>query len=808
MKIIQPGNCNVGTINDLPNGRPTREPVKNKRTSDRRKGEQYLAKKKSFHVKVSRAQSGAESPPDPAPPERYTHTDKKNEKDKKGSGSPKEESDLSEGSTTPNSIPTMKKWGKPNVGKLPRGRHSNGEHSKWRPQKNCQDAQESANIKEEKKKNDPLPEGGSSPHDLGGLSELEEDSSVWSLSSENSSDPCDNAKRTNCNFAEDVISTHETLPMREVLRENQLDPSRGASRIVKTPICWKNEVHETARRSCNGEEATAGGREANRGPANGDHVVTEERQSEDDHPKRDTPSDGANNGDDEERDKRAFTPPNEIDQLKEEIKRELYNRLSIALDMNMSLNEKEKYYDLFKKKKKFQKYIMKSCKFVIILGKHLNLSFSIIAMALYYLHKYNEKVLRRKKNALPYLIGGACIFLAWKMREDIENLKRTKKLYDIPKMIFKLLNYFDKKKKIKKKMRELQIGMVLSGRAYQKWEDLSDEHTFGSIEHTAGNAAKEEEASGRRHGEEETHPPGEASQGGSPPRSGKKKRKLSPKGDVKKPSTEPSETNNLHRDLAQIKRIISAGYVSDVNNIGHVSDCFNSYLSECNSRDVSECELEGGKHSTHDDLYDGPHDDLPDDIPDDIPDDLGDAPEEPPPQTYLTHFQHLCKREKRKIHISASKWVLKNSGQKLQLMQKVIIYYEGEILKSINYFLKPDKFSFDLFPFFIGTFVSIMKGYVTEEEVTCLQKIASLSFLDYYKTPLCLVFTSKEIMVASILRAYISLKWICGKLDLQKMSLQDFEKKATRFTQHVSSKNPISITRVKMALREIRLFSE
>ncbi|GAB64513.1 hypothetical protein PCYB_012460 [Plasmodium cynomolgi strain B] len=380
--------------------------------------------------------------------------------------------------------------------------------------------------------------------------------------------------------------------------------------------------------------------------------------------------------------------------------------------------------------------------------------------------------------------------------------------------------------------------MILSGCAYREWEDLSDEFTFGSTTGNAGNAGNAENVgnaknvenaatgegeSGRRRGEE-ARPPGEASQRGTPPRSRKKKRRLSPKGDAKRPSAEPGERSSLHRDLAQIKRIISTGYVSDVNNISHVSDCFNSYLSECNSRDVSEYEFAGGERGARDGLRDGPRDgprdglrdgprdDLPDDLRDDLPDDLRDGlpdeREESPPQTYLTHFQQLCKREKRKIHISASKWVLKNSGQKLQLMQKVIIYYEGEVLKSINYFLKADIFSFDLLPSFIGNFVRIMKGYVSQDEVVNLQKIASLSILDYYKTPLCLVFTSKEIMVASILRAYISLKWICGELDLQAMSLQDFEKKATRFTQHVSSKNPISITRVKIALREIRLFGE
>ncbi|KJP85283.1 hypothetical protein AK88_05094 [Plasmodium fragile] len=708
MKIIEPSNCNVSTINHLPNGRTTLEPVKEQESSDR-KGEQHVARRKSLHVKVSRAQSEGETEtlPHSAPPERNTHTDEENEKDKNKplteEGRIKRIDNVPGDESIP--VPHLKK-----IYTLTEGGDSTVQHS-------------------------------------GGLTELEEDSFVGDLSSENSSALCDKARTTNCSFGEDKLSTQQTPPM---------------------------------------------------GDANKGHVDTEKRQPEDYHPRRDTPRDGYNNGDGEEGDKRASiptdeaTPKNEIEQLKEEIKKEVYNRLTIALDINMNLNENEKYYDLFKKKKKFQKYIMNSCKFVIILGKHLKLSFSTISIALYYLHKYYEKILKRKKNALPYLIGGACIFLAWKMREDMENLKRSKKLYDIPKMIFKLLNYFDKKKKIKKKMKELQVRMFLSGCADRKWEDLSDEHTVPS---TAGNAAK---------GEGDARPPGEESQRDNPPQKGKKKRKLSPKEDEKRSSTESTDRSSLHRDLAQIKRIINTGYVSDVNNISHASDCFNSYLSECNSRDVSEYEFEGEEGDLHDDirdgLHDGPHDYAREDARED--------PEEPPAQTYLTQFQHLCKREKRKIHISASKWVLNNSGQKLQLMQKVIIYYEGEILKSINYFLKPDKCSFHLLPSFVGAFVNIMNGYVSQDEVGSLQKIASLSILDYFKTPLCLVFTSNEIMVASILRAYISLKWICGQLDVQTMSLQDFEKKATRFTQYVSSKNPISITRVKIALREIRLFGE
>ncbi|SCO65032.1 conserved Plasmodium protein, unknown function [Plasmodium vivax] len=917
MKIIELSSCNVGTINHLPNGRPTREAVKEGRSSDR-KGEQHVVNKKSLHVKVSRVHSGGETSPHAAPPERNTHTDGKNGKDKKGPGPPKGEANPSEGSTTPTSTPTMKIGEKPNVGTPPRGRHSNGEHSKWRQKKNGQDAQESANISEEKnkkgkkkkKKNDPPPEGGrrkrldsvpgdgsnrvhhlkktytlieggASPQHFGGLTELEEDSFEGALSSENSSAPCDKAEATNCSFGADKMSTQETPPMRELprgntTRENPPNPPSGERRVEKTPNCWQSEVYKTVGRSCNGEAsrtATNMG-DANQGATNegatnegatngvthGSSPVAEERPPEGQHPKRDTPSDGANNGDGEEGDKRASTPAaagppkNEIEELKGEIKKELYNRLSIALDINMSLNENEKYYDLFKKKKKFQKYIMNSCKFVIILGKHLNLSFSTISIALYYLHKYHEKVLKRKKNALPYLVGGACIFLAWKMREDMENLRKSKKLYDIPKMIFKLLNYFDKKKKIKKKMRELQVGMVLSGCAYRRWEDLSDEHTLGSTAGdvrsvrsaknarnatNAGHTAKGEGASARRRGEE-ARPPGEASQRGTPPRSGKKKRKLSPRGEAKRSSVEPGQRSSLHRDLAQIKRIINAGYVSDVNNISHASDCFSAYLSECNSGDVSEYEVGGA------DLRDDPRDERPpdqrderppdqrdelppdqrDELPPDQRDELPpdqlddprderppDQPDELPPdprneQTYLTRFQQLCKREKRRIHISASKWVLNNSGQKLQLMQKVLIYYEGEILKSINYFLKPDRFSFDLLPSFVASFANIMKGYVEQDEVASLQKIASLSVLDFYKTPLCLVFTSKEIMVACILRAYTSLKWICGQLDLRDGSLQDFEKKATLFTQHVSLKNPISITRVKIAMREIRQLGE
>ncbi|KNC36230.1 hypothetical protein PFLG_01243 [Plasmodium falciparum RAJ116] len=152
--------------------------------------------------------------------------------------------------------------------------------------------------------------------------------------------------------------------------------------------------------------------------------------------------------------------PNNVNRLREEIKKELFNKLNIILDVNMNMNTDEEYYMKFLKKKKFRNYIMNTSKFIIILGKYLQLSFCTICIALYYMNKYNQKILKRKKNSISYLIAGACIFLAWKLREDFELLKKSRKLYDIPKVIFKLLNYFYKKKKLKKKIHSIELDII------------------------------------------------------------------------------------------------------------------------------------------------------------------------------------------------------------------------------------------------------------------------------------------------------------------------------------------------------------
>ncbi|GAW79010.1 hypothetical protein, conserved [Plasmodium gonderi] len=548
---------------------------------------------------------------------------------------------------------------------------------------------------------------------------------------------------------------------------------------------------------------------------------------------------------------------NDIEQLKAEIKKEIYNRLSIALDINMCLNTDEEYYDKFKKKKKFRKYIVNTSKFVIILGKQLNLSFSTITIALYYLHRYHQKVLKKKKNSLPYLLAGACIFLAWKLREDFENFKKSKKLYDIPKIIFKLLNYFDKKKKIKKKMKEIQIGMLINSKSTNRGEfKISSEDTFGTFmervkrtEMQKGDRRSRENERGtndraindraindrgkndrdqndrekkdrekkdrekkdrdkndrtindRGKNDRDKNDRGKNDIGTVK----KKERNTSPVRDTKKLATEEEKKKkSLYHDLDEIKGIINTGYISDVNNISHVSDYFNSYLSEYNSNDVSEYEeCESGVSSIpkqNDDKKDTQSDSS-------ICKNLADNQEQMTKRD-IRKFQQLCKNEKQKIKISSSQWILKNSGQKLQLMQKIIIYYEGEILKSINYFLKTENFSFEILPSFIASFGYIMKDYIEQKQISYLQKIAFLSILDYYKTPLCLIFNSKEIMVACILRSYISLKCICSQLHLRTLSLQDFENKAIHFTQFLSCDNPISINRVKIALREIRLFDE
>ncbi|CAD2098789.1 conserved Plasmodium protein, unknown function [Plasmodium vinckei brucechwatti] len=498
-----------------------------------------------------------------------------------------------------------------------------------------------------------------------------------------------------------------------------------------------------------------------------------------------------NERDDDENDSNKDSGETTIDNIKFQIKKEIYKKLKIAFNTNMQFNISEQYYIKFMKKKKFRKYVLNTSKFIVILGKYLRLSFSTISMALYYMHKYNKKKLTKKDKPINYIIAGSCIFLAWKLREDFEQCKKSQKLYDIPKGIFKLLNYFYKKKIIKKKIKQIQPDLMYN---HQNCYDIKDDDTFDTLIEMA---KKKNELLTCANEHDKTVNVSENNT------QNKKKRKIDTQNvDIKKidkqsyheEDEEKKHYMNLYNQLVDLNNIITDnGYISDINNISDVSDLFNSYLSECNSGDLSEynfsTEKENGNNldqsnkNGDDDILKNEHIDK---------------------NAYIQKFKKLCKKKKKNINISSSKWVLNNSGQKLQLLQKAIIYYEGEVLKSFNYFIKPKILSFQLIPFFLTNFVSIMNDYIKPNQVPYLQKLSSLIILDFYKTPLCLIFPPKEILIVCIIKGYISLKLINSELDLDPVSLENFENKIKEYILSVSGDIPIDINRIKMALKEIR----
>ncbi|ETW52649.1 hypothetical protein PFUGPA_05655 [Plasmodium falciparum Palo Alto/Uganda] len=457
--------------------------------------------------------------------------------------------------------------------------------------------------------------------------------------------------------------------------------------------------------------------------------------------------------------------PNNVNRLREEIKKELFNKLNIILDVNMNMNTDEEYYMKFLKKKKFRNYIMNTSKFIIILGKYLQLSFCTICIALYYMNKYNQKILKRKKNSISYLIAGACIFLAWKLREDFELLKKSRKLYDIPKVIFKLLNYFYKKKKLKKKIHSIELDIITNYKINHTFYNtqLFNHKTFSSfMEHMK---------------KEDTY---------IDTKKESKNRKQSNGSQINNNLNNVQKNKSIYNDLQELNNIIQEGYISDINNINHVSDCFSSYLSECNSSDVSEYDQmkpeqdepiniqtdvkdENGKMgSQHCDVK-RENIKIKHEMNGDLHEQNGKLHEQ---NENIKKFKKLCKEHKKNIYVSSSKWVLNNSGQKLQLMQKIIIYYEGEILKSFNYYIKPKMLFFELLPSYINKFVYTMKGYIELDQVVYLEKLCLLTILDIYKTPLCLIFTPKEILITCILKAYISLKLLSNQLHIRSLSFQ------------------------------------
>ncbi|WBY59332.1 cyclin-like protein [Plasmodium yoelii yoelii] len=494
-----------------------------------------------------------------------------------------------------------------------------------------------------------------------------------------------------------------------------------------------------------------------------------------------------------------------IDNIKLEIKKEIYKKLKIAFNTNMQFNIIDQYYIKFRKKKKFRKYVLNTSNFIIILGKYLRLSFSTIAMALYYMHKYNKKKLAKKNKPINYIIAGSCIFLAWKLREDFEQCKKSQKLYDIPKGIFKLLNYFYKKKIIKKKIKQIQPNLIYN---HKNCYEIKNDDTFDTLIEMA---KKKNEILKCTHEHNKNVNVSENST------KNKKKRKINTQNeDIKKNAKHSYHLNkeedeekkhyiNLYNQLKDLNNIIiDTGYISDINNISDVSDLFNSYLSECNSDDLSEynfspergeeAENEAEKEEENDaekkDTNKIEHHNLDQlNTNEENSDILKNAHIDK--NAYIQKFKKLCKKKKKNINISSSKWVLNNSGQKLQLIQKAMIYYEGEILKSFNYFIKPKILSFELIPFFITNFVSIMNDYIQPNQIPYLQKLSSLIILDFYKTPLCLIFPPKEILIVCIIKGYISLKLINSELDLQAISLENFENKIKEYVQSVSGDIPI-----------------
>ncbi|KEG03594.1 hypothetical protein YYE_01618 [Plasmodium vinckei vinckei] len=460
-----------------------------------------------------------------------------------------------------------------------------------------------------------------------------------------------------------------------------------------------------------------------------------------------------NESDGDENDGSKNSGETTIDNIKFQIKKEIYKKLKIAFNTNMQFNISEEYYIKFMKKKKFRKYVLNTSKFIVILGKYLRLSFSTISMALYYMHKYNKKKLTKKDKPINYIIAGSCIFLAWKLREDFEQCKKSQKLYDIPKGIFKLLNYFYKKKIIKKKIKQIQPDLMYN---HQNCYDIKDDDTFDTLIEMA--KKKNEILTCADEHDQNVNVSEDITQN-------KKKRKIDiqnediktiDKQSYQEEDKEKKHYMNLYNQLIDLNNIITdSGYISDINNISDVSDLFNSYLSECNSDNLSEYNFSTEKEN--DNNLDQSNKNGDDDID---------------KNAYIQKFKKLCKKKKKNINISSSKWVLNNSGQKLQLLQKAIIYYEGEVLKSFNYFIKPKILSFELISFYITNFVSIMSDYIKPNQVSYLQKLSSLIILDFYKTPLCLIFPPKEILIVCIIKGYISLKLINSELDLDYVSLE------------------------------------
>ncbi|VWU53392.1 conserved protein, unknown function, partial [Hepatocystis sp. ex Piliocolobus tephrosceles] len=139
-------------------------------------------------------------------------------------------------------------------------------------------------------------------------------------------------------------------------------------------------------------------------------------------------------------------------------------------------------------------------------------------------------------------------------------------------------------------------------------------------------------------------------------------------------------SNIYENDLAEIKEIITNECINDINNIKNVSGYFESYLSEYNSTDISEYEL-SQKYTISEDMNIINYNKTEKKIPTLL---LKET------NNYLNNFIKLCKEKQKDITISFSKWLINDSSHQFDTMQKVIIFYEREILKSFSYHIKPE----------------------------------------------------------------------------------------------------------------------
>lgn len=434
---------------------------------------------------------------------------------------------------------------------------------------------------------------------------------------------------------------------------------------------------------------------------------------------------------------------------KDNIKKYLLNKLTIAMDVNMSFSKSDRYYMNFTEDLVFRKFIFFTLEFTIIVGKSMKLSVPIIIGAMIFVHKYFQKFPYEQSLSKAYFIVAAAIFLSWKIREDCESVVRSFKLHDIPMQIYRLVNLMRKTKRMK--------------RVKKKWELILYKESHKQI---------------IKKGEEEKEK--------------EKNDKMQKLLNAACKSIEEEMKKEQEPDIRNIKDIID-----------ECKDLMNSILYSLKSdNEINKNKNDVNKRNRKDR---GEEKEQTEETANYKGIEETTWEKKETENNWIYQLKTFYKEKNKDLYISCSKWIIDSKSQELLNMQELIIYYEQKILKSIDFYFKLNVDILEILPSTVHMFIHYIEIYVSNKKVLQhLDKMCLLVIMDLYKTPLCLIYTPKEILIVCLLKAFFKLCVIYDMFNSCISNIEAFEEKMKLFVEKIFTDTPLSLDRIKVALQELR----